>query len=780
MKKILFPSIFLLICTSFPILGQEAAWSNNDFEKLDQAEYYFTNELYGQARETLEQYFEEDRSTNQSVLSQTKFTRAKVLYTISGLRLKVAEGLSELKAFVDFNYADPQAKDAVFELGNHYYNTKDYEYCIKYLNYLDIDNLEEDEMSEVVFKRGYCHFVRKEFQEAQYEFSYSKDIQNDYFYPINYYYGMSEYFTDDYEGAVKSFKRVEGSQEYKDHVPYYLSQIYFATEEYDQLITYGESVIDQPGIKKVKEIRKLLGQTYFLQGNYRSALPHLVFYEQNTGQLTVDEFYQLAFTQYQLNLYEDAIPNFLELTNQDSEMGQLANYYLADCYEKTNQLQSARAAFKKVSQMSYSISMQEEALFNYGKLSAQMDYEREAINVLLTVKQSSPYYEESQVIINDILVNTGDYANAISIIESLPTLTEDLKATYQQATFKYGLQKLNDGNYQAARTQFIKSLKYPKNDGYTAQTNYWMGYMEHDEGNYPVSIQEINQYFNKIQNAGQVPDEAKPFMAHYLQAYNFLKQEKYEDAVEQYKQTIAGIKSQQIISNPIIVSNTLPDAYMRAGDCLFKLRRYDEAVSYYDQAIIRKQGEFVYAMYQRGLIEGLLGKPYEKILTLEELVTKHPRSEYADDALAQIGDTYLILGNPIQSAAAFKKILDDYKGRTHLTNTANLKLGLINYNEGDMEGALSYYKNVFKNNPRPKESQEALIAIEEIYIDDLGKSAPSPTRLLFLKGGNAGTKTECLQIRFKLRGKQNFVNILLICKLRAWIPLESTEFMTKR
>ena len=129
-----------------------------------------------------------------------------------------------------------------------------------------------------------------------------------------------------------------------------------------------------------------------------------------------------------------------------------------------------------------------------------------------------------------------------------------------------------------------------------------------------------------------------------------------------------------------------------------------------------------YALFQRGLIEGLVGQPFEKILTLEELIESHPESDYLDDAYLQLGDTYLSVGNPINAANAFLTLRDDFNGRSNLINAANLKLGLINYNQGDIEGALRYYKSVFENNPNPKESQEALVSIEEIYIDDLGKT----------------------------------------------------------
>jgi len=608
-------------------------------------------------------------------------------------------------------------------MGDYYYNEKQYAQCIAYYEMIDIDAIPEIKMSELAFKKGYCHFVRKEFNEAQYNFSFTKDLQNRFFYPTNYYYGMCEYFAGDYKSAVKSFQRVENNNVYKSQIPYYISQIYFAEANYDKLLNYGENVIRQPGTKKVKEIRLLLGQAYFQRNNYEKALPHLEYYEENTASLTLEEFYQLAFAQYQMGQCEKAIDNFLEINLEDSKLGQVVNYYLADCYEKSGDKSSARAAFKKVSQMDYDRGMQEEATFNYGKLSAELGFEREAINILIGVTDESPYYTETQNIINDILVNTGDFENAIAILESLPKLNRKLEETYQKVTFNQGLQYLAENNTERTKEMFSKSITYPHDVSILAQIEFWNAGFYADEGDYEESKAGYNRYFKFAKKADNLPEETRPYMARYYNAYNFLKQEEYILAVDEFKKTIVLInQDQEVIRTGAIVDRVLPDAYLRAGDCLFKENRYDDAVTYYDQSISRKITGYDYALFQRGLIEGLVGQPFEKILTMEELVETHPDSDYTDDALLQLGDTYLSVGNPIHAADAFRTLRTDFKGRSNLINAANLKLGLINYNQGDIEGALAYYKSVFQNNPNPKESQEALVSIEEIYIDDLGKT----------------------------------------------------------
>lgn len=712
----------LVGCSALLGTSQESHHYQDNTNLLTEAQRYYELDLYGQCRAAAADYLTATPEVHNERSHDYSDIKAQTLYFLAGMKLELPEAESEIVQYVSKYEGNPHIADALFALGDYYYNERQYENSISYFEQIDIDMLEEEQMSELVFKKGYCHFVRKEFQKAQYEFSYSKDIQNKYFYPINYYHGMCQYFSDNYDGAISSFQRVEGSSVYSKHMPYYITQIYFAEKKYDKLVSYGEKSVLQPGIKKVPEIRQLLGQTYFLRGDYERALPHLEAYEAATPTLTVQEFYQLAFTQYKLGQYEKAKDHFLEINREDTELGQLVNYYLADCYINTGDKASARAAFKQASQMNYSLSMQEEATFNYGKLSSELGYEREAINVLLEVKQSSPYYAETQTIINDILVNSTDYDNALSIMESLPELTTQLEGTYQKIALQKAILLLAEGNDDQAYSYLLKSDTYPMDEAVSAQSAYWKGYITMTAGDHAGSLQHYDEYFLLGDATTGLPEESAMYMANYNQGYNHLKLEEYYFAVDQFQFAIDRIlKASPTLRNTAITDRVLPDAYVRAGDCLFKERRYTQAKEYYDGAIESKKGAYVYALFQRALIEGLERDNYAKIITLETIIDEHPTSDYADDALLQLGDTYLNTQNPGPAADVYGKLIKRYQGKSSLVNSAYLKLGLITYNEGDVNLALDYYKKVFANNPSPTESQEALLAIEEIYIDDLAR-----------------------------------------------------------
>lgn len=702
-------------------ISQQNAISVDRLQPYKSGNDFFDYNLYGAARLAYHQFIHQVCPATQDDFVNLK-DDAQAAHAISGLRLDLPDAENELMSFISRKYPDPAIIPAVLELGSYYYNKKWFKKSTEVYAMIDLNDLPDEEMSEASFKKGYAHFVNKEFKEAKAEFNRTKDIKNAYYYPSNYYYGLTEYFTGNFTGALASFEKVRNNEAYRSFVPYYIVQIYFAQNQTEKVITYGEESLKDQNLRNRKEIRQILGQSYFKAKDYDKALPHLEYHEANTEKLTIEEFYQLAFTQYQLKKYDSAIKNFKEINLLDTKLGQLVNYYLADCYYKTGDLVSARAAFKKVSQMDFEKSMKEEALFNYGKLSAEAGFEREAINTLVKIDKKSPFYKEADNIISDLFENTADYLSAIQSIESFTSVSDKLKVTYQTVCLKYAMQLYNNGQSVDAQKYFDKSLKYNLSNLISAQSKYWTAQLLHESGDYKKSIKLLEEYFDISNGLNGLPEESSTYVAHYVQGFNYLELKDYKNAEKSFKNAVVGFNlNASKIKSKELLDKIWPDAQIRTGDCLFKANKYKDALGYYNEVIKKKQGGYIYALFQKGMIEGLLGEPYEKILTLKDLKQKYPESEYADNALMQLGDTYFELENVDNAYASYTELTTKYKN-SPLKNGASLKLGLIAYNKGDMNSAINHYKSIFQNNPSSKEAESALLGLQEIYVNDLGKS----------------------------------------------------------
>jgi len=308
-------------------------------------------------------------------------------------------------------------------------------------------------------------------------------------------------------------------------------------------------------------------------------------------------------------------------------------------------------------------------------------------------------------------------------LESMPSLTPDLREAYQKVAYYRGVQLYREGSMEEAASLFRKSLQMPIDPAIKAMAIFWQGDMAYRNGQYQQSIQLLNQFLTLSRAVSQrdLSEEASVYMANYTQGYNYLKQENYTGALGYFQEAVAGIKrNEPFIQNPVIEEQILGDATLRAGDALFKRNQYNQAVGFYDEAIARRYPDFEYALYQKAIIEGLRGQVTDKILALEQLIQDHPQSEFTDDALYQLAITYQDLGQLSNATRPLEQLIREFGERSDLLNSALIRLGLINYNQGNLQQAIAYYKQVFSNNPESAESSAALRALEEIYINDLG------------------------------------------------------------
>ncbi|MEZ5056162.1 MAG: tetratricopeptide repeat protein [Saprospiraceae bacterium] len=323
---------------------------------------------------------------------------------------------------------------------------------------------------------------------------------------------------------------------------------------------------------------------------------------------------------------------------------------------------------------------------------------------------------------SELFLNSRDYAMAISIIENMPSKTPKLRETYQQVTYLRGIQLYQGNDLAGAKSMFKKSLENPVDVKTKALSTFWMGRIAYEQNDYSTAISQLNQYLTLSKTLKELPDESSPYMANYILGYCYLKQKNYTTAQGYFQESVAGIKrNSPFITNQTVKKNILGDAILRAGDCLFKRNKYPDAIKFYNEAIDGGYAGFDYAMFQKGTIDGLRGNRTEQILAYEHLAKNYPESAYADDALFELGRVYTEINRLAEATQPLKKLVTDYRGKSVLVNRALIQLGLVSYNQGNLEVAINYYKQVFANNPTPSEANESLQALEEIYINNLGR-----------------------------------------------------------
>ena len=699
---------------SWPSVGQLSIPLDNEDAMFAEGMELYNTGVYGYAQDRFAAYLDikpQDRNEDW----QSKALAASVHQALCGLWLEQDQAEHELVQLINEHRPDPVVYLAAKEVGNSYYNNKRYREAISYYEMIDLNNVDQEMKSEVAFKQGYCHFVRKKFDLAENYLTQAAAFRTIYYYPANYYLGMTSFFDADYEKSASYFEKVGPSKKYKTYVPYYLTQIYFNQGNYQQVVEYGERQLTTLELDKEAEIKNLIGRSYFELGDEKKALTYLREFEASNVKFTAADHYQVGYLSYKDGSYDDAIVHLKEIAAIDDATGHQANYYLGHTYIKKGNKEAARSAFANVKRKTDSPELKDEATYNYGLLSAELNHDREAVNALMEIQSSSQYYTVAQEALAKLFLRTNDYDNAIKILEELDKSNPTLKEAYQRVTYYKGKQLFAAGKAKPALDYFTQSLAYPADPTIEIETLFAKGSALNALDKYSESNSVLNQFSSR--NATSKSDSR--YLAPYIQGYNYLKLNNYPSASTGFAKTVSSIdRDRATLSSGYIRDNVLSDALVRLGDCAFHANDYITAQKNYQRSYKMKKNDFVYAYFQTGLIYGLQGDPIQKIVILEDLQKNYSKSPFADDALLEAGRTYLTLGKYDAAATPLLLLTKNYKN-SDLITPSYLTLGLISYNKGATDQAIKFYKKVFSHNPSAAERNDALNALQEIYINDV-------------------------------------------------------------
>jgi tetratricopeptide (TPR) repeat protein len=727
----------LLILPAFTARSQQTTVYTEATLAYKRGVEFFNQHLYAMAQQEFRAAAEYARPVNEPDWKTLK-TESELYYAKCAVRLGQPEAEKLALDFLRENSPSPIASQAALEIGNYYFDRKEYEEALKYFDLAT--SASGQILEEITFKKGYSHFVTKAFTEAKKNFSLLREnTEGAWYFPANYYYGCCMFFEAKYAEAVKAFKICEKSEQYKSAVPYYLLQIYAAQKEYDKVIDYGKSKASDNSLRNRAEINQLVGQAYYEKGKFEAAQPYLEFASKNGLTLRSADYYQLGFTQYMNGDYQEAADNFVKVT-EDSLQIQNSQYHLGDSYLHLKKKTSARVAFGKAARMNANKEIREDALINYAKLSHELNDDKEAIRALQRIDASSDRYEDAQELMGIVLLSTRDYEQAIEILENIKKRTPKLNETYQKVTYLRGLQLCQDNQSPKARRYFEKSLDFPLDKKTAALCNFWMGSILNETKAYEESKTFISKFLGSAKGfAADLPDESSIGTGNYVQGYNNLLTGDYDKAANNFNEAVNALKKYKNPGDQL--KSVLNDAVLRSADCLFATGKPQEALRLYKETISKKSGGADYAMFQIALIQGLNKDITGKIGTLQDLIDGYPSSIYMDDAWYELGNTFMGAGNQGKAREAYTELANGSKKSDYQVR-ALLQLGLISENKGDNKTAEEYYLRALKSNPTPQEKEIAFDALLAIYTNDNEMDKYVKLKSQYSDGSDSGDPAE--------------------------------------
>lgn len=374
----------IILFTSIVIFGQKSAvyeYGENDY--LKGLELY-EKEKYGAARQVFERLLASNPGSRSEIRSEASFYRA-----MSAIKLRNDDSEYLTHTFISEYPESPHVDQAAFHLADFFYDKNSWPKSISWYNKVDRFKLDRNDLSEYYFKKGYCYYKRNDFEEARVNFYEIQEVESPFNVPAVYYYSHIHYVEENFETALMGFRKIDDDPLFSSIAPYYICQILYGQKKYDEVIEYAPTLMDSVSERRLGEISKIIGESYFMKQQYQDAIPYLETYQSNTKAYTIHDRYQLAFAYYQNQEYENARELFETISYRDTEIAQSSLYHLADCYLKLGDKNKARIAFSQAAKMDYDPRIQQDALFNFAKVTFELSYNpfNEAIRAFATVHQ---------------------------------------------------------------------------------------------------------------------------------------------------------------------------------------------------------------------------------------------------------------------------------------------------------------------------------------------------------------------------------------------------------
>ncbi|NNE25786.1 MAG: tetratricopeptide repeat protein [Saprospiraceae bacterium] len=594
-------------------------------------------------------------------------------------------------------------------IAQYYFLNKDYRTARSYYEGLNADWLSTSEKEFVDFRIGYCHITEKRFTDALTYFNKARNYNGPHYIDAAYYSGICNYFMNNKEAAIDAFEEVQNATRYRKLIPYYLAQIYFKDGAYDDAIVYAKRKLES-GSANASAMHKILGLSYLAKSDYTNALIHLDAYAKQANKLTENEFYQIAITHYNLGQYDESIPFFKELSYQASEIGQVSNYLLGSIYLNKDEQRNAQGAFKQAFKYSFFDDIKSESEFLYYKISAQLGEERAALTGLSQIKPEHPNYSEAQDLLSELILRTKDYAMAIQVIDGMAEKSPKILNSYKTITYDYGILFLTDNNFHSALSYLTISKDVPGDEALDNETSFWLAYGHDQVEDETKSRKALEEYLASGDNTYR-------FKAMYMQAYNEIEDKEFNNA----KATLE--TSLDVYNIDTDDKALFDDVAVRLADLELLDNNYETAIEYYDLAIENGAAESDYILYQKAIIYGVNNQVLDKLTSLESLIKDYPESSYRDDALFEIGESLLDLKKNNEAYRVYKSLVEEFGDDSEYAPLSYLRQGLISYNQGDIDAALLNYKRCLNLTDNAEQKRQALLAIEEIYVNDIGDPA---------------------------------------------------------
>jgi len=688
----------ILLNIPFCLFSQQSVMHTNATSDFNSGLELYQNKAY-RAAQKIFTIVENSSSPKSNLMADASYFNA-----MCGIKLNQTDADKKVLTFVENYPASNKKNKAFFNVANYYFANKKAAHALKWYQKINLQGLSKENQKEINFKMGYSLLVAKRLDLAKDKFL---PLINDAKYgnDSRYYYGYISYKLEDYGIAESTLKEIADNDSYKAEISYYLLDISFKAGSFERCIKVGKELLKTAKRKEASEISKIIGESYFNLNNYKEAIPYLMAYKGKSGKWNNTDYYQLGYAFYKQNDFINAVSYFNKIIDQQNAVAQNAYYHLAECYLNVEKKNEALNAFKTASEMSYNLSIKEDATLNYAKLSYEEGNPFENVsdvlqNYLKAYPNSKSYTKINELVVSSF-IHQNDYKGALDYLKKKKT-NENINLSLEVSLYR-GIQLFNEKKIAEALSYFTIAKKSKTNE-ISKKAGYWEAETLYRLENYDEALSKFINLNNNLRSL----NKADFPLLEYNIAYCHFKLKDYDKAALTFNQFLTKKNIDQTI---------IDDTYLRLGDSYFAIRNYSKAIIAYTAIVDNSGLDADYAMYQIGMSYGFQNNNESKVNALIKVINNYQISSLKDDALFQLAITYTKLNSNEKAHLAYNRLLEKYPKSIFIPR-ALVREGLLYYNQNENSLALKNFKKVAKDYPNSSDALEAVRNAKNIYVDE--------------------------------------------------------------
>ena len=536
MRKSLIVFSFL-ICFGGFLLAQKLYIADYPDKLFDEGRKMYSDENYVACIEKMQAY--KEIATNDELIKQADYYIVSSSFARNNLDTPIL-----ISDFLQNHPSSEYENRLNFLMASLSFRENNYLEAIEWFHKSDMLLLSKGEQEDYSYCYAYCLLQADKPKEAFPFFAVlSASGKGKYYSPATYYTGYIHFLLEEYDKALTKFSALQKDPEYNVYAGFYITQIEFIRQQYDDVIYSGEKLLknNNLSIEHRLETQRVVGESFYHKGDLFQATRYLEPYVNNSSSPLRSSYYMLGAAYFRQADFTNAVKNLNKVRTDDDLIAQNTYLLLGQSYLQLHDKRNARMAFESAANMDFDKDIQEVAMFNCGLLTHEISYSAFGESVFiferfLNMFPDSKYTDQ----VNDCLVetyfSTRNYQAALSSIEKIKQPTRKILEAKQNVLFQIGIQHFANNDFQKAIQQFTQSLQVGNYSTEIKALNYfWRGESYYRLNQFKSATADYESYL--AQTTKQ--DKDTYASALYNLGYAYFKQQNYTAALTHFSRYVS-------------------------------------------------------------------------------------------------------------------------------------------------------------------------------------------------------------------------------------------------